>query len=184
MYLTVLANAISSEYTPDEAASAYAQLRLVLGALVMLEASSTVGTLSTLLDISSEDIQETLEDLHAVIDLTEDEDRMVYLHHPSFRDFLTDPTRCTDQRLWTASTEGHKVLAHGCLRIMSISLKPDICGLDLPGKPRRSGRWLGKISMTSLSTFPPRSNIPVSFGSTTSLKVVKMLWMRELLLNF
>jgi hypothetical protein len=45
-----------------------------------------------------EDVDQTLEDLYAILDIPEDRTRPIRLHHPSFRDFLLDKTRCGDPK--------------------------------------------------------------------------------------
>lgn len=129
IYMAVLANAISPEYTLDEQTVAYTQVRLLLGALILLDFRPTFTTLGNLLEMSSEDIEETLEDLHAVLDISADERDSVKLHHPSFRDFMTDPRRCTNEQLCVNTAEVHTVLTRGCLQVMSYSLRQYVSGI-------------------------------------------------------
>ena len=50
----------------------------------------------------------------------------------SSRDFLLDKKRCEIQTSgWTK--QAHQTLAANCMRLMSDSLKQDICDLDTPG---------------------------------------------------
>lgn len=135
IYELVLSNAVSPDYAADEEDDAFAQLRLVLGSLVTLWSSPTIEDLSAFTQISAKDIAETLENLHAVLDLTEGVDSRVYLHHPSFRDFLTDPMRCKNSRLRIDRAESNRTLAHACLHIMTRSLKRYIGDSNLPAKP-------------------------------------------------
>ncbi len=53
-------------------------------------------SLSKLLHIAKEDIDQTLEDLHAILDILEEQTRPLRLHHPLFCDFLLDKNRCID----------------------------------------------------------------------------------------
>jgi hypothetical protein len=54
--------------------------------------------------------------------------------HPSFRDFLVDPHRCSDQHFLVKSMEDQHSLLYRCLQLMNRSLCYDICGI------RRLGR--------------------------------------------
>lgn len=137
IYLKVLAHAVPMEFALDEKVAAYAQLRLVLGTLITVSSNLTVKALAALLDIPPEDLEAILEDLHAVLDFTGDQDLIVHLHHPSFRDFLTNSERCTDERLLVDKLEIHTKLAHGCLQVMHRTLHPDICGMKQPGAMNR-----------------------------------------------
>jgi hypothetical protein len=62
----------------------------------------------------------------------EDRARPIRLHHPSFRDFLLDKSRCGGSNFWVDETQTHKTLAASCMRLMSASLKQDICELNTP----------------------------------------------------
>jgi hypothetical protein len=55
------------------------------------------------------------------------------LHHPSFRDFLLDGTRCGDTGFWVEEKQAHRTLAAQCIQLISQHLKQDICGVKQPG---------------------------------------------------
>jgi hypothetical protein len=105
----------------------------MLGSIVVLLSPLSVYSLSTLLHISEEDINETLEDLHAILDIPKDQIRPLHLHHPSFRDFLLNKDRCNNQEFLVDERQAHRALANNCIQLMSSSLKQDICGLKAPG---------------------------------------------------
>jgi hypothetical protein len=68
-------------------------LRQVLGSIVVLFATLSVYSLSRLLSVPQEDLDQTVEDLHSILDVPKDKIRPLRLHHPSFRDFLLN-NRC------------------------------------------------------------------------------------------
>jgi hypothetical protein len=107
-------------------------LREILGAIVILLSSLSTTSLTRLLSVSKEDIDESLEGLHAILDIREEEDS-IRLHHPSFRDFLLNRKRCHDMRFWVNERKAHELLADGCIKLMSTELKRDICNLQEPG---------------------------------------------------
>jgi hypothetical protein len=72
----------------------------MLGSIVVLLSPFSAHSLSRLLQIPKEDINETLEDLHAILDIPKDQIRLLRLHHPSFRDFLLEKERCGDLNFW------------------------------------------------------------------------------------
>jgi hypothetical protein len=80
-----------------------------------------------------EDINQTLEDLHSILDIPKDQNGSLRLHHPSFRDFLLNNDRCKNPNLWVDEKQAHQALADSCIQLMSTSLKQDICGLNTPG---------------------------------------------------
>ncbi|KAI9854173.1 MAG: hypothetical protein M1813_001343 [Trichoglossum hirsutum] len=133
IYITVLEHSISPSYMDEEKEELYAMLRDVLGSIVVLLSPLSTYSLSRLLQVPKEDVDQTLEDLHAILDIPKDRIRPLRLHHPSFRDFLLDKKRCRDSNFWVNEKQAHQMLATNCIQLMSISLKQDICDQRTPG---------------------------------------------------
>jgi hypothetical protein len=89
--------------------------------------------LSKLLYATKQQVKGTLKSLHAILDIPKDENRPLRLHHPSFRDFLLNNDRCKDPHFWVDERQAHQTLVDSCIRLMSTSLKQDICNLNTPG---------------------------------------------------
>jgi len=75
----------------------------------------------------------TLEPLHSVLNVPEDESSPIELFHLSFRDFLLDKKRCPDPRFWIDEKTAHNDLFIRCFELMSEHLMRDMCSLRLPG---------------------------------------------------
>jgi hypothetical protein len=133
IYLTVLKGSVRLDFDEIEQNEHYNMLREVLGAIVILFSSLSTTSLTRLLSIPKEDIDENLEDLHAILDIRKEEEDSIRLHHPSFRDFLLNRTRCHDVRFWVDERKAHELLADGYIRLMFTELKRDICNLQEPG---------------------------------------------------
>jgi hypothetical protein len=133
IYINVLEHSISSTYTDEERDKQYSILRHIFGSIVVLLSPLSAHSLSRLLRVTKLDVDQTLEDLHAILVIPEDQTHPLRLHHPSFRDFLLDKDRCGDSNFWVDEKQAHQTLADGCIRLMSASLKQDICGVDAPG---------------------------------------------------
>jgi hypothetical protein len=67
------------------------------------------------------------------LDIPEDQTCPLRLHYPSFRDFLLDNDRYNDPNFWVDEKQAHRMLADDYIRLMSISLKRDVCGQKAPG---------------------------------------------------
>jgi hypothetical protein len=106
---------------------------MTLANIVIWFSSLSAGSLGRLLHITKQDVDQTLEDLHAILNIPKNQTNPVRLHHPSFRDFLLDNNRCKDMNFQVDEKQAHKTLAARCIQLMSESLKQDICGLDAPG---------------------------------------------------
>jgi hypothetical protein len=130
IYTTVLEHSITLEYTDEEKEESYCMLRHILGSIVILFSPLSAYSLSRLL---KEDIKQTLEDLHSILDIPKDQNCPLRLHHPSFRDFLLNNDRCKNPNFWVDEKQAHQTLADSCIQLMSTSLKQDICGLNTPG---------------------------------------------------
>lgn len=133
IYVTILRRCILLEYTEGEKEEVYSTLKQVLGTTAGLFSPLSVLSLSRFLHVDKEAIIQTLDDLHAIVDIPKDETQALRLHHPSFRDFLFDRERCHDSKFWMDENMLHQELVSSCLRLMCTSLKQDICQLDDAG---------------------------------------------------
>jgi hypothetical protein len=131
IYLTVLKHSISSEYSDEEKQEMYEMLKHTLGSIVVLLLPLSASLLSRLLHLPKEEVDQTFEDLHAILDIPEDPTYPVRLHHPSLRDFLFNKDRCGD--FWVDEKEAHQILATRCIQLMFQTLKKDICEIHAPG---------------------------------------------------
>jgi len=133
IYMTVLHSSIRPAYTKQETKRFYSMLRDVLGTIVILFSHLSVESLSKLLLISQQEVDQTLKDLHAILDIPKDKTHLLRLHHPSFRDFLLDKGRCRDPNFHIDGRQAHQKLATDCIQLMSKFLKQDICCMGRPG---------------------------------------------------
>jgi hypothetical protein len=101
--------------------------------LVILFSPLSASSLSRLLHVTKQRVNQTLNHLHAIVDIPEDQTCPLRLHHPSFRDFLLDKKRCPDSNFQVEEQQAHRALADNCIQLMSSSLKQDLCGQDAPG---------------------------------------------------
>ncbi|KAH8650237.1 hypothetical protein BGZ60DRAFT_473938 [Tricladium varicosporioides] len=131
IYLTVLGNSISPDFSDEEKREVCDMLKHTLGSLVVLPSPLSAASLSRLLHIPREELDQTFEDLYAILDIPEDPTHQLRLHHPSFRDFLLSKDRCGD--FWVDEKKAHQILATSCIQLMSQTLKKDICGMHAPG---------------------------------------------------
>jgi hypothetical protein len=134
IYLTVLESPVR-KYRKQEKKRWYTLIRETLGAIVLLQSTLSASSLGQLLRVSTEDVHRTLHELHSIVDVPQDPNRPVRLHHPSFRDFLLDKKRCGNDSFWVHERSTHKKLASCCLELMSglSGLRQDMCGLVSPG---------------------------------------------------
>ena len=135
IYLTVLKNSVSAEFDEAEREDMFETLELILGSLVILSSPLTAKSLAFLLKLEEEAINESLEDLHAILDIpgAEHRESPIRLHHPSFRDFLLSKERCHNTNFWVDEAKTQRLLVHKCIELMSCTLRKDICDLGHAG---------------------------------------------------
>jgi hypothetical protein len=115
---------------PDVSLELSGRLKVVLGSICLLQDPLSSVALERLLCLNG--VRQTLLYLHSVIIVPEDKAGMIRLLHPSFFDFITDPTRCLNPRFVVDATAQHTLLARVCLETMVQGLQRDICGIRNP----------------------------------------------------
>jgi len=125
LYLTVLRNSLSLHWDAKEKEHNCKRLRLVLGTLAVLREPLSVRALNELLAVGERGIESILQDLHAIIDIAEDENGMLRLHHPSFRDFLLDDGRCADANFFVRTVDAQCALTWKCMDLMKRYFEQD-----------------------------------------------------------
>ncbi|OCK77258.1 hypothetical protein K432DRAFT_259588, partial [Lepidopterella palustris CBS 459.81] len=132
IYIKILSDLIRGEYEDDEMEELFIRFRRIVGAIAILFNPLSTEALSELLK-PTQGVKQMLGDLHSVLKVPESPTYPIRLLHPSFRDFILAKERCQDPQLWVDEKEAHKTLADACIRIMSVRLRRDICGLRAPG---------------------------------------------------
>ena len=110
----------------------YSHLKFILGAVVLAFYPLSIKTLSDLLgdDVTPSRVFNSLRTLHSVLLIPENQDNPIRTIHKSFPDFLTDPSRCTNNNFFIDPSIHHKKILLSCLSIMKHGLKLNICNFD------------------------------------------------------
>ncbi|PQE05350.1 vegetative incompatibility het-e-1 protein [Rutstroemia sp. NJR-2017a BVV2] len=116
IYITVLKNSISSDYQDEEKEELYKTLKYILGSIVVLLSPLSAFSLNNLLSLAKQEIDQAVDDLHAILYIPEDKNHSLHLYHPSFH-----------------KKQIHQILAFNCIKLISTFLKQDICGQKAPG---------------------------------------------------
>jgi hypothetical protein len=133
MYTQVLQCSVIKNRQGKEKAKLSERFKQIVGSIILLFDVLSVVGLAKLLSTAVANVDIALSPLHSVLNISTDRNASIRLLHPSFRDFLLDNTRCPDIDFWTDQEIGHMKLAENCLRLMSDTLKKDICNLRIPG---------------------------------------------------
>ena len=94
------------------------RMRRILGAIVLAFEPLPRRELSTILDLPVSLISDTLDPLHSVIHVPDDESKGIRVFHKSFRDFLQDGTRCTNLGFYIEPSTYHGYMGLSCLDLV------------------------------------------------------------------
>jgi len=131
LYLPVL-DQLLSRSDEDESKELLKEFQDTVGIIILLASPLSVHSLARFLRISGDDISDLLNNLHSVLCVPEKKDAPVRILHLSFRDYLLN----TKSAFHVDEEITHRKIALHCLRIMSLSLKQNICGLLSYGTQR------------------------------------------------
>lgn len=100
------------------------KFRLVLGAIVLLQSPLSAGALESLLSLAPGDVITAIQDLGSVLILPDINDfsTPVRIFHPSFHDFITSPSRHSED-FFLPTADSHARLAQVCFSVIRKSLK-------------------------------------------------------------
>jgi hypothetical protein len=113
----------------------------LLRTVVILEKPVSVLALAHLMGISDlEEIQQMENDVRALASViliseapgSERFSGTVSIFHPSFRDFLVDSRRCSDEHFLVELAENQRELLHRCLQLLNRHLRHDVCDIRNP----------------------------------------------------
>jgi archaellum biogenesis ATPase FlaH len=124
LYSQILQYAFSDVNELEE----FADIRHVLGAIVLAFNPLSRRELSTILGTSMSLISTTLRHLHSVILVPANESEKIRIFHKSFPDFLQDNRRCIDIRLHINPETHHGDMALSCLELVG-ELERNPCSL-------------------------------------------------------
>ena len=110
----------------------YSRFRNVVGAVLLVSHPLSRKALSNLLRScgTPSHISTTLRFLHSLLNVPDSEEEPIRVFHKSFPDFLTDRTRCKDDRFFVDPSVLQEDILISCLDLMKKRLKKNICGLD------------------------------------------------------
>ena len=133
MYTTVLTYSLKAQLDLDETTRVQELFHRIVGSIVVLFDAMSPANLAMILTEPKEKINAMLNCLHSVLDVPEQENRLIRLLHPSFRDFLLDPARCLNSTFSVDAEDAHGYLFSCCLQLMSCHLRRNMCNLQRPG---------------------------------------------------
>jgi len=129
-YTSILQEA-SGDDDPESTHSVFAAVILAVNPL-------SPSAIAALLRLDTKDVLPLLSSIHSLLIFQEDANHPVRPFYKSFPDFVTDPTRCINQRFHISPPDHHSRLLIGCLGLMNRTLEKSMCGLPEGSQTRMS----------------------------------------------
>src|ERR1700733_450311 len=101
------------------------QFRACVGTIVLLHDTLPRDSLAVIIKLGADEIDRTLSNLHSLLAPSGTGFRV---HHKSFPDFISNPSRCPE--FFIDHTVHHLRIAKRCLHIMHDGLRENLCDLD------------------------------------------------------
>jgi NACHT domain len=133
MYSQILKASIYKNYDEEEREEQLDLFRRVVGSIAILLDTLPTNALASLVDLPTRDMDDILKEVQAVLDVPDSIDMPIRMLHPSFRDFLLNKKRCSDLNFWIDERQAHHKLLDHCIRLLSKSLRQDVCRQGAPG---------------------------------------------------
>lgn len=133
LYTQVLESSLTDSTGPQGRADLRVVFRAIVGPLVVAFDTLSIISLSKIVDHPQARVSHFLKNLYSVLDVPVSPEREIQLLHPSFRDFLLDPTRCSDVDFQIDEGLVHTSMFSRCMVLLSTHLKRDMLNLGHPG---------------------------------------------------
>jgi hypothetical protein len=124
LYTSILQGAFGRDKPDDDA-----KTRSILSAVILATNPLSPSAIATLLGFDAEDVPPLLSSANSLLIFQGDSNCPVRPFHKSFPDFVTNPTRCTNQRFHISPPDHHLKLLIGCLSLMNQTLEKNMCQL-------------------------------------------------------
>jgi hypothetical protein len=124
LYTSILQGAFAHDKPEDDI-----KTRSILSAVILATNPLSPFSIATLLGLDAEDVPPILSSINSLLILQEDPNLPVRPFHKSFPDFITNLTRCTNQRFHISPPHHHLELLIHCLGLMNYTLEKNMCKL-------------------------------------------------------
>ena len=128
LYTQILEQVAADMDTDEDDKEIYSRFKTVVGAVLLVSDPLSARALADLLKHSN--INTTLRSLHSLLLIPDGSEDPIRIFHKSFPDFLTDPSRCKNEKFFVDPTIYHEEILLSCLRLMRERLKRNICNMD------------------------------------------------------
>ncbi|KAF9512012.1 hypothetical protein BS47DRAFT_1114305 [Hydnum rufescens UP504] len=149
LYMEVLRNSLS----PSNRREILKRFQIVVGSIALLREPLPLHSLANFVEYGRHIVEGSLLHLHSVIVPPSDIREAPRIYHPSFLEFITDPSRCSmPEFVIVAVPEQELRHAIRCFELMAKHLKRDVAGISDPSLLNRDVEGFKKKVRAALSS--------------------------------
>ncbi|KAJ5979809.1 hypothetical protein N7481_007107 [Penicillium waksmanii] len=140
MYTTVLEYSFvsaSDGLCPEEAEKIHQLFQRIVGAIITISDAMNSESLALLLGEKRERIDTILSVLNSVINVEENNNELIRILHPSFREYLLDAKRCTNNSYSILADDTHGYILTRCFDLLMSQLQRNPLRITQPGAKAR-----------------------------------------------
>ena len=113
----------------EQDSEVYFKVRSTIGAVVLLVNPLPPSGIAELIGVDLGEVTLFLTSVQSLLIFDEDPNQPVKPFHKSFPDFITDPSRCPDERFYISPDSLHLEFAMSCLRLMNDRLDQNLLSI-------------------------------------------------------
>jgi AAA ATPase domain len=127
LYVGILRNSLSD----SNRKVVVKRFQTVVGSIVLLRQPLPLGSFAQFVQYELDDVDTALRHLRSIIIHPSTLDEAPHIYHPSFRDFITNPSRCSIPEFLIVAVPNQE-LRHAlrCFELMATFLKQDVAGIS------------------------------------------------------
>src|SRR5258707_2273905 len=99
---------------------------IIVGTVIQLRSEMPLKIIARILEQDEDNVQTALNRIQSIIPVPNDPSRPIQIYHPSFPDFITTRTRCSDSRFYVDPSTHERQLALRCLDILNDRLSEGV----------------------------------------------------------
>ena len=113
----------------EEDPEVHSKVRSAIASIVLLVNPLPSSGIAQLVGLDTEEVILFFTLIHSLLAIDEDFSQPIKPFHKSFPDFITNPSRCLDDRFYISPGDLHLELATNCLRVMNEGLEQNLLSL-------------------------------------------------------
>ncbi len=129
-------------------------LNSVLGSIAVHAAPHNINSLACISVNAPDAVKKAFHGLHSILDIPENLQHPIRLHHATFREFILSPNRCTDWRFIVDGTKQHNRIALRACTHVALSAPSALAASSGQGVVNNTTLFVNSTTLFSNRTTP------------------------------